>query len=211
MQTTKVLGGVFSPDDESVVFTSNATGVFNVYSISLRDGEQKQLTHSTTHNVYGLSYFPDGERILVSRERGGNELYHLCVLDPGGEVLDLTPGDNVAARYFGPNADGSSFYCGTNERDQRHFDIYKVNFKTLSRELLYADTEGYDFGCISVDGRYIALCEPRTRERSDIFLYDTGQKQLRPLTTHDDDSCYWPSRFDSNSKYLYYTTDSNSD
>jgi dipeptidyl aminopeptidase/acylaminoacyl peptidase len=211
MQTTKVLGGVFSPDEESVLFTSNATGVFNVYNVSLRGGQPQQLTHSATYNMYGMSYFPDGERILVSRERGGNEIYHLCVLDPGGEVLDLTPGDKVAARYFGPNADGSSFYCGTNERDQRHFDIYKVNFKTLSRELLYADTEGYEFGCISADGRYIALGEPRTRERADIFLYDTEQKQLRRLTTHDDDSCYWASCFDWNSKYLYYTTDRNSD
>ena len=70
MQTTKVLGGVFSPNEESLVFTSNATGVFNVYSISLRGGQPHQLTHSSTHNVYGLIYFPDGKRILVSRERG---------------------------------------------------------------------------------------------------------------------------------------------
>jgi dipeptidyl aminopeptidase/acylaminoacyl peptidase len=211
MRTTKVLGGAFSPDEESLVFTSNATGVFNAYSISVAGGPPQQLTHSSTYNVYALSYFPDGKRILVSRERGGNEIYHLCVLDPDGEVLDLTPGENVAARYFGPNADGSSFHCATNERDPRHFDTYKVNFRTLSRELLYADTEGYEFGCISPDGRYIALCEPRTRERSDIFLYDTAQKQLRRLTTHDDDSCFWASCFDGNSKYLYYTTDRNSD
>jgi dipeptidyl aminopeptidase/acylaminoacyl peptidase len=211
MRMTKVLGGAFSPDEESIVFTSNATGVFNVYSVSLAGNTPRQLTHSTTHNVYGISYFPDGERILVSRERGGNEIYHLCVLQPGGEVLDLTPGENVAARYFGPSADGLSFYCATNERDPRYFDLYKFNFSTLNRDLLYADSEGYEFGCISPDERYIALAEPGTRETSDLDLYDTAQMQLRRAVTHDGDSCIWASCFDWNSKYLYYRTNRDSE
>ena len=71
--------------------------------------------------------------------------------------------------------------------------------------------KAYGFGCISRNERYIALCEPRTRERSDIFLYDTDQMQLRRLTTNDGASCFWASCFDWNCKYLYYTTDRNSD
>ena len=211
MRTTKVLGGAFSSDDQSIVFTSNASGVFNVYSASVRGGPLKQLTHSLADNTYALSYFPDNKRVLISRDRGGNENYHLCVLEPGTEELDLTPGDDVTARFLGPSSDGVAFYCATNERDRRNFDIYKINFATLERELLFADTEGCDFGCISRDERYIALGEPRTREHSNIFLYDLASKELRCLTSHEGDGCFWPCCFDWTSECLYYRTNRDSD
>ena len=92
MQTTKVLGGVFSPDQRSLrVFTSNATGVFNVYSISLRGGQPHQLTHSSTHNVYGISYFPDGERILIRVRKGETRFITYVFWIRVASVLDLTP------------------------------------------------------------------------------------------------------------------------
>jgi dipeptidyl aminopeptidase/acylaminoacyl peptidase len=211
MRTTKVLGGAFSSDDQSIVFTSNGSGVFNVYSASVRGDSQQQLTHSLTDNVYGLSYFPDNKRILISRDRGGNENYHLYAFETDGQELDLTPGDDVAARFYGPTPDGAAFYCATNERDRRCFDIYKINFDTLERERLFADTEGYDFGCISRDERYIAFGESHTREKADIFLYDRATKELRCLTKHEGNSGFWPSCFDWNSEYLYYQTNRDSD
>lgn len=211
MQTTKVLGGAFAPDEESILFTSNASGVFNVYCALVFGGEPRQLTHSQHENFYALSYFPDGEHVLVSRELAGNENYRLSVLGPDGDLRDLTPGANVTARFFGVAIDGASFYCGANERDTHCFDIYKINFDNLNRELLFCDTEGLEFGCISRDERYICLGEPRTRENSNIFLYDRTTRELKCLTTHNGDTCYWPSCFDRDAKYLYYRTDRNSD
>jgi len=211
MRTRKVIGGAFSPDEKSIAFTSNATGVFNVYRLSLTDGSAEQLTASSTENIYALSYFPDGKRILVSREDGGHENYRLSVFDPAGHFTDLTPGKNVAARFLGTTPDGAAFYCATNERDRHCFDIYKLNSETLERELLFTDSNGYDFGCISKDGRYIALDEPRTRENSNIFLYDITTRELRQLTSHEREGCFWASCFDSKSKFLYYRTNENSD
>src|ERR1700741_1509192 len=211
MQTTKVLGGAFSPDEESILFTTNASGIFNVYRTAVFGGGLRQLTHSTTENIYVLSYFPDGQRILVSRELAGNENFRLSVLGPEGDMQDLTPENNVTARFFGPAIDRSSFYCGANERDPHCFDIYKINFETLERELLYRDTDGYEFGCISRDERYLALCEPRTRENADIFLYDRTTSQLKCLTTHEGNACYWAACFDWDSTHLYYRTNRDSD
>lgn len=211
MGTRKVMGGAFSPDEKSIAFTTNASGVFNVYRMPITGGLAEQLTNSSTDNVYALSYLPDGERLLVSRERGGNENYHLWVLEPGGDFLDLTPGENVTARFFGPTSDGSAFYCATNERDRYYFDIYKMNGVSLERELLFTDSHGYDFGCVSRDGRYLALAEPRTRESSDIFVYDTITAEMRQLTSHEGDGCFWPSCFDGDAEYLYYRTNRNRD
>src|ERR1044072_4765769 len=203
MGSRKVMGGAFSPDEKTIAFTTNESGVFNVYGMSTAGGPAEQLTDSSTDNVYALSYFPDGKRLLVSRERGGNENYHLWALEPGGDFVDLTPGASVTARFLGSALDGSAFYCATNERDRHCFDIYKLNAETLERVCLFVDDDGYDFGCISRDERYIALAEPRTRENSDIFLYDTVTNELRRLTSHEGNSCFWPSCFDWESEYLY--------
>ncbi|HXR99253.1 MAG TPA: hypothetical protein VN724_01745, partial [Pyrinomonadaceae bacterium] len=53
--TRKVIGGAFSPDEKSIVFTTNASGVFNVYRMPVAGGPAEQLTGSLTDNVYALS------------------------------------------------------------------------------------------------------------------------------------------------------------
>src|SRR6266700_3832133 len=47
MATTRVGGATFSPDEKSILFHSNKSGIFNVYTTPVSGGEQKQLTDST--------------------------------------------------------------------------------------------------------------------------------------------------------------------
>jgi dipeptidyl aminopeptidase/acylaminoacyl peptidase len=211
MSTTKVLGGAFSPDEKSILFTNNSTGIFNAYSIPIAGGTPQQLTHSTTDGIYALAYFPTGRRILVSRDSGGKETFQIYALEIGGEMQNLTSADNVTSRFLGESRDGASFYSATNERDPHFFDIYKTNYADLKREMLFRDKVGYEFGCISNDENYIALTEPHSREDSDIYLYETLTKEMKCLTAHDGDICFRAACFDANSRSLYYRTDQGSD
>jgi hypothetical protein len=67
--TTKITGSSFSSDDKSILFSSNKTGIFNVYSIPVSGGEPKQLTHSTTESTFAISYFPDDSRVLFTHDQ----------------------------------------------------------------------------------------------------------------------------------------------
>ena len=211
MNTTRVLGGAFSPDEKSILFTNNSTGIFNVYSIPIAGGTPQQVTHSTTDGIYAFAYFPTGDRILVSQDKGGKETFHIYALEIGGEMQDLTPGDGVAARFLGESRNGASFYTATNERDPHFFDIYKTNYVDLKREMLFRDTVGYEFGCISNDENGVAVTRPHDRENSDVYLYDRRTKQIKCLTGHDGDMCFRAACFDANSRNLYYRTDQDSD
>src|ERR1051325_10568512 len=47
MDTTRVGGSSFSSDESQVLFHSNKTGIFNVYTVPVGGGAAKQLTDST--------------------------------------------------------------------------------------------------------------------------------------------------------------------
>ncbi len=210
MNTIAVLGGAFSPNEETILFSTNRNGVFNAYELPVTGGKPKQLTHSVNDGVYGLAYFPDG-RILVSQDTGGNENFHLYAVEISGGRQDLTPGADVTIRFMGHSKDRKSFYFATNERDSHFFDIYRMDASDLKREMLFQDSIGYEFGCISDDERYLAFTKPDTRENTDIYLYDSVRGELRHLTPHLGDICFRALCFDVNTHHLYYRTDEGSD
>ncbi|WP_395851943.1 TolB family protein [Cystobacter fuscus] len=84
MSTASVFGASFSPDEKRVLFSSDATGVYNVFSVPVAGGKPTQLTRSTTDRTSAVGYFPRDERILFTRDQGGNELTHLYVRTPDG-------------------------------------------------------------------------------------------------------------------------------
>jgi prolyl oligopeptidase family protein len=77
MDTTTVRDASFSPDEGRLLFSSNVTGVFNVYSVPVAGGPPTALTSSTSDSTYAVSFFRGDERILFTRDQGGNELNHL--------------------------------------------------------------------------------------------------------------------------------------
>ena len=211
MGTTRIQGSSFSPDEQSVLFSSNKSGIFNVYSTSVSGGEPRAMTHSSKESTYAVSYFPNDTRFIYTYDQGGNENSHLYVMGVDGKEIDLTPGEKTKARFVGWSYDKKSFFVLTNERDQRFFDLYEYTVADLKRSLLYQDTTGYDVGAISYDKKYVALAKPNTTIDSDIFLYNIETKELKNITSHQGDINHDPEEFDVNSKYLYYLTDEGSE
>src|SRR5688572_17735443 len=101
MATTSVSGASFSADESRILFSSNATGIFNVYSVPVAGGPATALTDSKTDSTYAVSYFPHDDRFLYTRDQGGNELNHLYVRTTDGQDKDLTPGEKLKASFQG--------------------------------------------------------------------------------------------------------------
>src|SRR6266567_2205311 len=178
LTTTAIGGSSFSPDEKSILFSSNKSGIYNVYSVPVTGGESMQLTRSRTESTFGIGYFPNDSRILYTHDQGGNENNHIYVLGADGKEKDLTPGDKLKAQFLGWTHDGKAFYIATNERDQRFFDIYKLDAASFERKLVYQDTVGYQFGDISDDGKFIAFSKPNTTSDSDVYLYSVATKDM---------------------------------
>lgn len=124
MATTSVTGASFSKDEKQILFSSNQSGIFNAYTMPVGGGTPRALTTSTTDTTYAVDYFYNDDRILFTRDKGGNEQNHLYVRELDGSERDLTPGDKLKASFAGWKPDGSGFYVVTNERDPKFFDLY---------------------------------------------------------------------------------------
>src|SRR5262245_25196404 len=103
--TTTYFGASFSADESRLLFSSDATGVFNAYSVPVRGGPATPLTQSTTNAVLAVSYFPHDDRALVTQDEGGNELNHVYVREADGTLRDLTPGRGLKANFVGWSGD----------------------------------------------------------------------------------------------------------
>ena len=205
MKTVRMAGADFSPDNKKILFHNNQTGIFNVYAVPVAGGESMQLTHSTKESTFAVAYLPDG-RFLYHYDRGGNELDHLYIMD-GGKERDLTPGEKVKAMFASWNADKSAFFYLANGRDPRFFDLYKMPVKGFEPVLVYKNTEGYQFGDISRDEKWIAFSKPNTTADSDIYLYETASQTMKHLSPHEGEATYSPAEFDVDSRNLYYLSD----
>jgi dipeptidyl aminopeptidase/acylaminoacyl peptidase len=211
MATVSVGGGSFSADEQRVLFSSNESGIFNVYSVPVAGGAATRITNSTTDSTYAVSYFPADDRILFTRDQGGNELNHLYVRETSGKETDLTPGEKVKAMFRGFSPSGDAFYVQTNERDPRYFDLYRHEATAYTRTLVYKDETGYFLGAISDDGRWLAFTKPRSTSDNDLYLWDATTREMKHLSPHQGTAEYHPADFDPASKHLYYLTDEGSE
>src|SRR5262245_48919307 len=168
--TTSYNGASFSADESRILFSSDATGVFNAYSVSVKGGEPTRLTNSTTNAIGAVSYFPHDDRILVTQDEGGNELNHVYVRETDGALRDLTPGQGLKASFAGWSGDLKHFYVLTNERDKGFFDVYDYDAEKYERRLLFKNTGGFGQLEPSRNGRWLALLKIKNNADNDLYL-----------------------------------------
>jgi dipeptidyl aminopeptidase/acylaminoacyl peptidase len=211
MSTAKISGKSFSADEEKILFTSDVSGILNAHEVQISNRSQRQLTHSLTDNICAVSYFPNDARILISKDRGDRENSVLCVLEPDGKEIVLTPADEVQAFFHRWSFDQRSFYVSTNERDPRRYDLYKFDAQTFERTPIYQTTEDYHFAGLSGDEKYVLFIKAESRTSADIFLYDIGTGEMKCITPGEDHVLNCAPVFDRDDRTIYYVTNKDSD
>jgi len=211
MATTRISGASFSADEKRILFSSNASGIFNVYAVPVAGGEPQALTRSTTDSNYAVGFFPADDRVLFTRDQAGNEQNHLYVRELDGTEKDLTPGDKLKAQFAGWAFDDSAFYVATNERDPRFFDLYRYDAKSYARSLVYQNDKGLTVTEISRDGRWLALAKTNTTADSDVYLYEVQSKQTRHITPHQGVAAHEAASFTPDSRSLLLLSDDGSE
>ena len=205
--TVSVMGSDFSNNGKSILVSSDETGIFNLYEVDTTTGKKSQLTNNTD-TTRPVGYFPNDDRVLFTKDAGGNELFHLYVRELDGSVKDLTPGKKTRASMFGFSGDKSHFYVLSNERDMRFMDLYKYDSTTYERTLLYKNDKGLNIQQVSPDERYFVLSKSNSNKDSDLFLVDTQANGQKPvlLSDVDHDATFSANSFSKDGNTLYYLT-----
>ena len=215
MATTSLGGASFSADEKRVLFHSNATGIFNAYTLPVSGGtaplQPQPVTQSTTDTTYSVSFFPEDDRVLFTRDKGGDENNHLYVRELNGTEKDLTPGEKTKASFFAWHTNGAAFYVSSNERDPKFFDLYRYDAKTYARSMIYKNEQAYALAAISRDEKWIALNKTNTTLDSDIYLFDVAKGETKHLTPHTGAISFNAATFDPASTRLFFLTNEGSE
>ncbi len=203
LETTNMRGASFSGDEKRIMFSSNESGIFNAYAIPAAGGKAEALTKSSTDSTYSVAYFPDDDRIVYTRDNGGDENSKLYVRELDGSEKALTPGAKFRTQFYGFSKDNKFFYVTSNERDPKFFDIYKHDVKTYARTMLFKNEVGLQPSTISDDEKWIAFNKPNTTNDSDIFLHDVSKGTTERITPHDGSVSFSAQTFDPSSKKLF--------
>ncbi len=218
MDIVQINGGSFSPDETKLLISSKETGIFNAFEIDIKSGEQKQLTKSADNAIFAYSFFPDDNRILYGSDKGGNEITHVYVQTPEGDIKDLIQDSTAKAQFGGWSYDKKLLYYSSNSRDKRYFDLYKVQIDSKQSEskiypstLLYKNEQGLDVAAISNDDRYVALTQSITTNNSNMHLLDTQTGKTQLLSQHQGDMQFEPQYFSLDGKKLFFLTNEGSE
>jgi dipeptidyl aminopeptidase/acylaminoacyl peptidase len=209
MDNEAVFGGSFSPDKSKLLVTSNKSGIYNMYNVPANGGEFEPISKSDSSSVFGISYFPSDERMLLRMDTNGDEVYHIYMRDTTETIKELTPDNGARASFYGWAHDGNSFYYGYTKRNPRFTDIYEMDINSLESKMIYQNDEAYGFGGVSRDKKYMALSKAITTNDSDLFMYTFADKSLTKI--NENPSANSASDFTPDSNSLLYTTDDGSE
>ncbi len=204
-KNTRIGGGAFSDDETKLLVSSDDSGIFNVYEITIADGTRKQITKSLEDSYFAIDYVPGTDEILYSADKGGNEISHIYRLSPDGSVKDLTDEEAEKANFFGWSEDKKSFYYTSNKRDEKYFDLYKMNTESWTSEMLYENTDGINISDISYDEQWFLSSETITTSENKLYLDNRLTKERVEISTEP--GSYGSSGFSKDNKTLYYETD----
>lgn len=203
----------WSVSDDKLLVSSNETGIFNVYEIDAATGNKLALTDSTDNANYLASGFPNDGRLIFNSDVGGNELDHLYIREESGEVIDITPGENLKAGFVRWHEDKQHFFVISNERDSSAFDLYKVSIDGYERQLVFENNDQWTVTVPTSDGSQLALIRQNSSADNDIYLVDLTIKGAEPmlLTTNEVNVRHSVFTYTPDNSKMVYGTDEHSE
>ena len=209
MDNENVGGGSFSPDLSQLLVTSNRSGIYNMYTVSTTGGTFHPVSESDSSSVFSISYFPEDERMLFRMDNNGDEIYHIYLRESDGSHRDLTPFEGARSLFYRWARDDKNFFFGSNKRDKRFIDLYKIDIATFTPTLVFQNDEGYNLEAISHNEKYLALSKSINTNDSDLYLYNLEDKSL--IKINENQSANSAQDFTLDNTGFLYTTDDGSE
>lgn len=183
------VGVLAAPDGKSLYFAWNVTGTYQVWKA---DGPRRfpvQLTGGEdVSRVAGLS--PDGKKLLVSKDRKGEENPGLYVLDTdrGVALTTIQHLPKVQTQLQWISDDSRWVYYRANDKKPDAYAIYKYDLAAGRSELVFGE-DGL-WSVEDVRGKKLLLSKATGALTSEKWEWDEAQKKLVPLFGQDEKEEY---------------------
>ena len=207
----RLSGAAFNKDESALLVNSEATGITNLYELTISDSVLHPLTHSTKESFYAIDFLPGTDQYLYSSDQGGNENSHIYLQKKGDTTAkDITPWHNSANSVFEWKADNKALYITSNKRNPKYFDLWKADTAGWNATLFYQNDSGYTPEAISKSEKYIALTKSITTDKNELYLYDRTKKSQKRIS-NGNEATWSAAAFEKNDSILYFTTNDGSE
>ncbi len=136
-------GATWHPDGKRLAFTSNATGLFQVYTCEIEKGRTLSRTKLTDEEdrCTDPRYLSDGT-LIFTRDRGGDENFQIGLIENDGSLYWLT--SNLGTKHRISRASDSFLYFCANLTDKARLDVYrwKIPLRDNKPELIHEPEQG---------------------------------------------------------------------
>tara|TARA_B100001093_G_scaffold130035_2_gene122617 strand:- start:2364 stop:4259 length:1896 start_codon:yes stop_codon:yes gene_type:complete len=200
-----VYGGSFSSDEERLIYSSNESGIYNVYEVGISSGTITKLSSSELESFFVQSYVPASNDFIYTADKGGNEINHLYLQKRGGQTIDLTPGENEKSIFYKWSQDNTFLYYLSNKRDSKYFDLYKMDIGRLESRMVYENKDNLSLSSISNNEQYLLLSERLTTSENKFYLFDIIKGEKKEISTAP--GSYSAAGFSNDNKGFYFITD----
>ncbi|MFZ1749935.1 MAG: amidohydrolase, partial [Saprospiraceae bacterium] len=187
----------WSPDGKKILFTSDAGGGDNIWTMSPDGNDAKQITKESFRLLNNAVWMPDGQYFVArkhftsGRSLGAGEMwmYHIT----GGDGIQLTKRKNDQQDVNEPtiSSDGKMLYYSEDVYPGGYFQYNKdpnseifvvqgYDFKTGEIKRVTGGPGGACRPQVSRSGDQVAYVR-RVREKSVLFIYDTATGREWPI------------------------------
>jgi dipeptidyl aminopeptidase/acylaminoacyl peptidase len=183
--------GELTPNGKRLYFSWSISGVPQIWLIAGPDRFPMQITGGEDRT--GLAAItPDGEQLVVVRDRKGEENPGLY-LQPadGGELVALQHLEGVRTLFEQLSDDGKSLYFSSNERDRASYDIYRFDLATRTKSRVFEGEAGlWHISDTKSDGRLLVRKETGSLS-AEYFEWQPATKKLVPLLGQNEREDYF--------------------
>lgn len=217
----QITGAQISPDGHFISFIKPYRGVMNIWVKGVDEpfDAAKPITADTTRPVRGYFWSEDGRYVLYVQDKGGDENFHVYVVDPAGPAVaqtgvpaarNVTDLENTRAFIYSvPENTPKEIIVGLNDRDPRYHDVYRVNLETGERRLVRQNDDEIAGWTFDLEGN-LRLAERVKEDGSTEILRVDGEKLVPVYTCTVEETCY-AMRFHKDNQRVYMVTNKGDD
>jgi dipeptidyl aminopeptidase/acylaminoacyl peptidase len=198
-----------TPGGDRVLFASNISGQFNLWSARIDGGWPDQLTTFTENTVRGVAVRDDGT-ILFIADRDGDEFHQLYRIPAGGGWPERLTDLPRVQHTIGPAAwspDGTSFAFSANARRPEDGEVFVWRDGDDAPRYLFGEGKYAFPASFSPDGSTLIALEFRSNSDTSLHLVDVESGAATEVTPHDGEVKFLPGPWATDGSGFYVLTD----
>ncbi len=197
------VGFRISPNGEMIIYRGPHMGRMNVFVQKLGDTTKLALTHETERSIYD-AFWESDDRILFTKDQGGDENTHILSVKPDGTgLVDHTPFEKVRASVVDILEERpEELLIKHNQRNPQIFDVYLLNTSTGEMKMV-AENPGNIAGWITDHDGKIRAAITTDGVNTSLLYRETENDPFKTVITTNFKETLSPVMFTFDNKNLF--------